>query len=95
MLTTSALLISKEEKYDSDIYFQKNGGWARNDGDNKTEISIYTHSISKINYITTLDELYKKDLLDKVKHKRYREIIVTLEEISLTRDLRTDEESIG
>lgn len=48
----------KEEKYDSDIYFQKNGGWARNDGDNKTGIGIYTHSISKINYITTLDELY-------------------------------------
>ena len=47
-----------------------------------------------IRNIINQDELYKKDLLDKVKHKRYREIIVTLEEISLTRELRTDEESI-
>lgn len=47
-----------------------------------------------IRNIINQDELYKKDLLDKVKHKRYREIISTLETISLTRPLRTDEQSI-
>lgn len=47
-----------------------------------------------ISHIITLDEQYKKDLLDKVHKKRYREIISTLESISLTRDLRTDEQSI-
>lgn len=47
-----------------------------------------------IRNIINQDDKYKKDLLDKVKHKRYREIITILEEISLTRQLRTDEESI-
>lgn len=47
-----------------------------------------------ISHIITQDEKYKKDLLDKVKHKRYREIISILESISLTRTLRTDEQSI-
>lgn len=47
-----------------------------------------------IGHIITLDELYKKDLLDKVHKKRYREIISTLESIELTRELRIDEASI-
>lgn len=47
-----------------------------------------------ISQIITLDEKYKKDLLDKVHKKRYREIISTLESIELTRELRTDESSI-
>ena len=47
-----------------------------------------------IRNIINKDEKYKKDLLDKVKHKRYREIISILESISTTRTLRTDEQSI-
>lgn len=48
----------KENNYDTNIYFQNNGGWARNDGNNIDEKSIYTYSISKINYVNNLDELY-------------------------------------
>ncbi len=44
--------------------------------------------------IIDLDEKYKKQLLDLVHKKRYREIISMLESISLTRELRTDESSI-
>lgn len=47
-----------------------------------------------IRNIINQDDKYKKDLLDKVRHKRYREIITILETISLTRKLRTDEQSI-
>ena len=47
-----------------------------------------------IRNIINQDDKYKKDLLDKVKHKRYREIISILESISTTRQLRTDEQSI-
>lgn len=47
-----------------------------------------------ISSIITQDDKYKKDLLDKVKQKRYREVISILESISLTRQLRIDELSI-
>lgn len=49
----------RNERYDTKLYFQMNGGWACNKGDNKTEIPIYDYTISKIQYIPTLEELYQ------------------------------------
>lgn len=44
--------------------------------------------------ILNLDEQTKKSLLDKVKGKRYREILTTLDTIGLERPLRIDEQNI-
>lgn len=53
--------VDKSKKYDSDLYFQMKGGWARNDGDNKTDKPVYDYTISKIHYVPTVEDLY--DLL--------------------------------
>lgn len=50
--------IDKNKKYDSNLYFQMNGGWGRNDGNNENETPVYDYTISKIHYVPTLDELY-------------------------------------
>jgi hypothetical protein len=54
--------INKDNKYDSEMYFQMKGGWARNDGEKDTngitETPIYGHTVSKIHYIKTLSDLY-------------------------------------
>lgn len=44
-----------------------------------------------ISQIIFVNDKYKSDILEKVKQKRYREIIYMLEEISSTRQLRNDE----
>lgn len=43
--------------YDNNMYFQMKGGWARNDGDN-LEDSKYDYTISKINYLNNITDLY-------------------------------------
>lgn len=48
---------NKESIYDTNIYFQNNGGWARNDGNNKNN-GTYEYTISKINYVNNLNDLY-------------------------------------
>jgi hypothetical protein len=48
----------KEKKYDTNLYFQMAGGWARNDGNNQDDIPKYGYSISKIHYVETLNDLY-------------------------------------
>ena len=50
---------NRNHEYDSDLYFQMKGGWARNDGNSKDEQNIYGYSVSKINYVNTFDELYE------------------------------------
>ena len=47
---------NNDEKYDSGIYFQSKGGWARNDGDGTT-IGRYEQTVSKIHYIISLEDL--------------------------------------
>lgn len=49
----------RNERYDTKLYFQMNGGWACNKGDNDKEIPTYDYTISKIQYIPTLEELYR------------------------------------
>ena len=44
-----------------------------------------------ISQIIFVNDKYKSDILEKVKQKKYREIIYMLEEISSTRQLRNDE----
>lgn len=46
------------DTYDNDMYFQMKGGWGRNDGNNKNELSRYDYTISKIHFVHALDELY-------------------------------------
>lgn len=48
--------INKE--YDSKLYFQMKGGWSRNDGNDKDDISVYEQTISKTRLVKTLNELY-------------------------------------
>ena len=45
--------------YDSGLYFQMKGGWARNDGNEEDEQSLFGYTISKINYVHTIEELYQ------------------------------------
>ena len=47
-----------------------------------------------ISQIIRVNDKYKSDLLEKVKQRRYREIVYMLEEISSTRQLRSDELSL-
>ena len=58
--------VNRKNKYDSNMYFQMKGGWARNDGDTRTEgtpeTPVYDYTISKIHYIKTLDDLYNLNL---------------------------------
>ena len=54
----------KDYEYDSKLYFQMKGGWARNEGvtDKKEgetpDPHIYDYTISKVHYVATLNELY-------------------------------------
>lgn len=47
-----------------------------------------------LSQIISINQKQKDELLELVKKKRYREIISLLEELSLTRELRTDESNI-
>jgi hypothetical protein len=49
---------NKYNEYDSKLYFQMKGGWARNEGNGTTDPHIYDYTISKIHYLTTMEELY-------------------------------------
>ena len=46
----------KHNSYDGDIYFQMKGGWSRND-----ENGVYEKSVSKIQYVQTVDDLLGLD----------------------------------
>lgn len=48
----------KNKIYDSDLYFQMKGGWARNDGNNVDEVSKYSQTRSNIYMINKLNDLY-------------------------------------
>lgn len=48
----------KNKKYDSEIYFQSKGGWARNEGDENETNYIYDYTISNIYFVYTKDDLY-------------------------------------
>lgn len=48
----------KEYEYDSKLYFQMKGGWARNEGNATNDPHVYDYTISKIHYVSTLDDLY-------------------------------------
>ena len=53
--------VDKNKEYDSGLYFQMKGGWARNDGNGEykyDKIPEYDYTISKIHYVPTLDDLY-------------------------------------
>lgn len=45
----------KNKEYDSHLYFQMKGGWGGYDNNGKT---IYDYSISQINYVKSIDDLY-------------------------------------
>ena len=49
---------------------------------------------SLLSQIIDLNEKYKRTLLEKIKKRRYREILTIIDEISLTRPLKTDESNI-
>lgn len=49
---------------------------------------------SLIKQIVSLREKYKMSLVELAKKRRYREIVSTLEETSLTRELRSDESNV-
>ena len=48
----------KQNTYDGDIYFQMKGGWSRND-----ELGTYEKTVSKIQYVQTLDDLLELDYI--------------------------------
>ena len=50
--------IDKNLEYDSKMYFQMNGGWARNDGDN-TQNGYYELTNTKIHFVHTIENLYE------------------------------------
>lgn len=59
----------KDCEYDSKMYFQMKGGWARNDGElneNGSPVnnqpSLFDYTISKIQYVPTTNELYSMPL---------------------------------
>jgi hypothetical protein len=49
---------SKNCEYDSNLYFQMKGGWARNEGNGETDPHVYDYTITKVHYIPTLNDLY-------------------------------------
>lgn len=77
----------KECQYDTNIYFQSNGGWARNDGNNKNDKSVYSYSISKIQYVNNIDDLYKvpynllnEDMIYYVSNMQFYYKLLNIEE---------------
>lgn len=57
----------KNAEYDSKMYFQMKGGWARNDGNGVDDPHVYDYTISKIHYVSTMTELFNmlSYMLDK------------------------------
>ena len=48
----------RNAEYDTKMYFQMKGGWARNDGNGVDEPQVYDYTISKIHYVDTMEELF-------------------------------------
>ena len=48
----------RDAEYDKGMYFQMDGGWSLNTGDEENDTPVYEYSISKIHYVQTIDDLY-------------------------------------